>query len=82
MTNSAIINELRIIGERWNIPLLYQAADALDRLWNDHNRLTAMYAYQERKVMELERENIALKVQIDQLYRERQPITMIGGRVR
>ena len=92
--NSAIIQELRIIGERWNVPLLYQAADALDRLcaqydqlWRDHNHMTSRYAYQERKVMDLERENIALKVQIDQLYREnqalkRQPILMIGGRVR
>lgn len=94
MNNSAIIQELRIIGERWNIPLLYQDADALDRLctyydqlWRDHNRLTTMYAYQEKKVMELERENIALKVKIDQLYRENQgakrhPVIMIGGRVK
>ena len=94
LNNSAIIQELRIIGERWNIPLLYQAADALDRLcahydqlWRDHNHMTAMYAYQEKKVMELERENIALKVKIDQLWRENQamkrhPVIMIGGRVK
>lgn len=92
--NSAIIRELRIIGERWNIPLLYQAADALDRLcarydqlWRDHNHLTSMCAYQEKKLMDLERENIALKIKIDQLWREnqlikRQPLIMIGGKIR
>ena len=79
MTNRTIVRELRAIGERWNIPLLYQAADALDdlctkydQLWYDHSRLTALYAHQESKLMELERENIALKVKIDQFYRENQ----------
>ena len=94
LNNSAIIHELHIIGKRWNIPLLYEAADALDRisasydqLWFDHNRMTAMYDYQNRRLVDLERENIALKVKIDQLYREnqgmnRKPLPMLGGRVK
>lgn len=94
LNNSAIIHELRIIGKRWNIPLLYEAADELDRmtfsydqLWFDHNRMTAMYDYQNRRLVDLERENIALKVKIDQLYREnqgmnRKPLPMLGGRVK
>lgn len=56
LNNSAIIHELRIIGKRWNIPLLYEAADELERmtdsydqLWFDHNRMIAMYDHQNRR---------------------------------
>lgn len=94
LNNSAIIHELRIIGKRWNIPLLYEAADELERmtdsydqLWFDHNRMVTYCGHQNRRLVDLERENIALKVKIDQLYREnqgmnRKPIPMLGGRVK
>lgn len=94
MNDFNIVRELRVIGERWNIPLLYRAADMLERIisqytWlsNDHSRLSEMYVSQERLLLNLERENIALKVKLDQLYRENQdlkriPRFMIGGKTK